>query len=63
LDSNSPRTIQYLEENFNAINIKLTAAESQEIFDAINAAALIPGDRYPANMMEFLFADTVELKE
>ncbi|KIJ43583.1 hypothetical protein M422DRAFT_75515 [Sphaerobolus stellatus SS14] len=57
------KRIKYLEENYKALEINLSSKEQDEVLDAINAASLVAGDRYPANMVDALFADTVELEE
>lgn len=41
------RTIKYLEQNTEAANLKLTAAETQELREVVDKTE-IPGDRYPA---------------
>ncbi|KAF9556603.1 Aldo/keto reductase [Agrocybe pediades] len=54
--------VKYLHENLGALGIKLSPEEVQEIREIANRADATHGDRYPANMMGALFADTVELK-
>ncbi|KAF9556605.1 hypothetical protein CPC08DRAFT_765134 [Agrocybe pediades] len=54
--------VKYLHENLGALKIKLSPEEVKEIREFANRADATHGDRYPANMMGALFADTVELK-
>ncbi|KAK2616957.1 hypothetical protein QQS21_000046 [Conoideocrella luteorostrata] len=54
-------TIKYLEDNTNAINIKLSKEEVQELRKYANDTEL-PGDRYPAGGTSSLFRDAVPLK-
>ncbi|KIJ31935.1 hypothetical protein M422DRAFT_266302 [Sphaerobolus stellatus SS14] len=57
------KNAKYLEENFKALEIQLSAEEVKEIRDAISAATLVLGDRYPPGFTQYSFVDTVELKE
>ncbi|KAK5995398.1 Aldo-keto reductase str7 [Cladobotryum mycophilum] len=54
------RTIKYLEENTNAIDITLTEDEVKELRKAAEATELA-GDRYPPGMSQFLMRDSVPL--
>lgn len=55
------KKIKYLEENVDALNVKLTAAENAAIRKAAEEAE-VQGERYPQQMMAALFADSPELK-
>lgn len=50
-------TLNYLEDNFNAIHIELTPEESQNIRDLVEKASVF-GERYPMEHALALFADT-----
>ena len=52
-----------MRENLNAVNLQLTTQEVQEIREFVGKADVAIGDRYPAEMMRTLFADTPELKK
>ncbi|RFU25491.1 hypothetical protein B7463_g10844, partial [Scytalidium lignicola] len=54
------RTIRYLEENTNAVNIKLTEEEVKELRKYVDETELI-GDRYPSMMSGPLLRDTPPL--
>jgi len=51
-----------MRENLNAVNLRLTTQEVQEIRELVGKANVATGDRYPAEMMRMSFADTPELK-
>ena len=55
------KRLKYLEENLGSLNVNLTEEEDHDIRRAIEAAET-QGNRYPANMMSFNFADTPPLK-
>jgi aryl-alcohol dehydrogenase-like predicted oxidoreductase len=54
------KKIKYLEENLGALNVKLTREEEQEIRELVENAE-VHGERYPEEMMAYLFADTPAL--
>lgn len=54
------KKIKYLEENMEALNVKLTSEEVKEVRDLVEAAE-VSGDRYPSAAMGSLFADTPHL--
>ena len=51
-----------MRENLDAVNLKLTSQEVQEIREFVGKADAATGDRYPAELMRMSFADTPELK-
>lgn len=53
---------EYMRENLNAVNLRLTTQEVQEIRELVGKANVATGDRYPAEMMRMSFEDTPELK-
>lgn len=55
------RQSQYLEENFGALNIKLTEEELQEEREVSENADLVNGDRYPPSFKAVHFADAPPL--
>jgi aryl-alcohol dehydrogenase-like predicted oxidoreductase len=55
------KKIKYLKENLGAANIELSPEEVKEIRGIADSADATQGDRYPANMMITLFADTPKL--
>lgn len=54
------KKLKYLEENWGALEVKLTKEENQEIRKAVQESE-VHGDRYPEAMMGGLFADTPAL--
>ena len=54
------KKIKYLEENFGAVDVKLTEDENAEIRKAVESAE-VHGGRYPEAMGNALFADTPPL--
>ncbi|KAI9890415.1 MAG: hypothetical protein M1814_004201 [Vezdaea aestivalis] len=52
------KKVKYLEENLDAVNVKLTKDEDKEIRDAVEG---VSGARYPDWAAKSLFADTPEL--
>jgi aryl-alcohol dehydrogenase-like predicted oxidoreductase len=54
------KKIKYLEENMEALNVKLTLEEVKEVRDLVEAAE-VHGDRYSLAAMGSLFADTPNL--
>ncbi|KDQ50793.1 hypothetical protein JAAARDRAFT_164409 [Jaapia argillacea MUCL 33604] len=57
------RKIKYLEENLGALKVKLTPEEIHEVRDIAQKADAAQGDRYPAAMMQYIFADTAALEK
>jgi aryl-alcohol dehydrogenase-like predicted oxidoreductase len=55
------KRIKYLEENLDALNVKLSKEEEAEIRELVEGAE-VHGDRYPPAMKGYLFADTPALK-
>jgi len=55
------KKIKYLNENVDAIKVKLSPEEVQEIRHEIEKVEII-GDRYPAFLQQFSLADTPEQK-
>ncbi|KAL4071442.1 NADP-dependent oxidoreductase domain-containing protein [Scleroderma yunnanense] len=53
---------KYLKENMDAVNVHLTPQEVQEICEFVGRADSAVGDRYPAELMRRLYAETPELK-
>lgn len=56
------KKIKYLEENFGAMDVKLTEEEKKEIRTAVENTE-VHGQRYPEGMQSLCFADTPALKE
>jgi hypothetical protein len=56
-DKNRTITKKYIEENFAAMHVELTAEESQHIRDLVEKASVF-GDRWPPEHGLGLFADT-----
>lgn len=54
------KKIKYLEENYGALEVKLTTKEVKEIRDLITAAE-VHGSRYPERIVANLFGDTPPL--
>ncbi|KAF8315794.1 Aldo/keto reductase [Cantharellus anzutake] len=59
------KQLNYVEENWDSIHIKLSEAELKELRDSIKnvEAHLGPEARYPEGLISQLYADTPELKE
>ncbi|KAI0063910.1 Aldo/keto reductase [Artomyces pyxidatus] len=57
------RSVKYLKENLDAVEVKLTQEEVQEVRQIAEQADAVMGDRYPPGMLETLFADTPPLPE
>jgi hypothetical protein len=57
LTSDSTITPKFIEENFNAMHVQLTADESQHVRDLVDKASVF-GDRWPPQHAIALFADT-----
>lgn len=55
------KRVKYLEENAEAVNVKLTEAEVKEIRDAVDEVGGGKGARYPPAMMSKCFGDSPEL--
>ncbi|KAJ7659161.1 Aldo/keto reductase, partial [Mycena polygramma] len=55
------KKIKYLEENFAAAKLTLSAEDVQAVRDIAAEADTSQGDRYPAGMQEMLFVDTPAL--
>ncbi|KAF9486197.1 Aldo/keto reductase [Pholiota conissans] len=56
------KKIKYLEENINALKVKLSPEEITHIREVANAAnALTVGDRYPASSMQWVLVESPEL--
>jgi diketogulonate reductase-like aldo/keto reductase len=55
------KRIKYLEENADAINVKLSKDEEANIRKTIESVGGSKGERYPASMMARLFGDSPEL--
>jgi diketogulonate reductase-like aldo/keto reductase len=55
------KRIKYLEENVDAINVKLSKEEEANIRKTIESVGGSKGERYPASMMARLFGDSPEL--
>jgi len=57
------KRVKYLEENARAVDVKLSAAEVQEIRDEIEKVGGGKGERYPPAMMHRCFGDSPELSK
>ena len=55
------KRIKYLEENVDAINVKLSKEEEANIRKTIEGVGGSKGQRYPESMMARLFGDSPEL--
>jgi len=55
------KKIKYLDENVDAIKVRLSPEEVRAIRHEIEKVEII-GDRYPAFLQQFSLADTPELK-
>lgn len=56
------KRVKYLEENAEAVNVKLSTEEEKEFRKAVDSVGGSRGSRYPAAMMGRLFGDSPELK-
>ncbi|KAK9802380.1 putative Aldo-keto reductase [Seiridium cardinale] len=57
------KRVKYLEENVEAINIKLSKDDENKIRQAIDSVGGSKGDRYPAAMLDKCFGDSPELND
>lgn len=55
------KKIKYLEENWGALEVKLTDEEKAEVRRVVDEAE-VHGERYPAAIMSGCFSDTPELE-
>lgn len=55
------KKIKYLEENWGALEVKLTDEEKAEVRRVVDEAE-VHGERYPAAVMSGCFSDTPELE-
>ncbi len=55
------KKIKYLEENWGALEVKLTDEEKAEVRRVVDEAQ-VHGERYPANFIRALFGDTPKLE-
>ena len=57
------KRVKYLQENAEAVNVKISDQEMTEIRKAIEAIGGMQGERYPAAMMAACFGDSPELSK